>query len=89
MWEISLKDTGLWKKKHYFYPGINLPVIKTFISSVDNCINTLRREVYISILKHPSLLAEEVKAIDSLSRDVSLTIKPADKGKALVVMDTS
>lgn len=84
--EICLKDTGLLKHSQ-FMPYINSSVIYTFITTVRNGLNQIRHSGNRQCTRNMSSI--ELRAIKNLSEDVSITIKPADKDGALVVMDTS
>lgn len=81
--EICLKDTGL-RKHSQFMPYLNSPVIDMFITTVRNGINQIRHSENRQYTRNIWL-----GAIKILLDDVSITIKPADKGGAFVVMDTS
>ncbi|XP_075684577.1 uncharacterized protein LOC142652784 [Rhinoderma darwinii] len=86
--EITLREVRLHKKS-LNQPYISEPAIDAFINIVKQRIRILRESENGRFVGPPNLTRDEMVAIDGLSRDVSLTIKPADKGGALVVMDTS
>lgn len=72
-----------------FVPSAPAHPIETFISVVRRNIGKLRTERERESLKHPNLTTNEIRAMKSLTGDPRLTIKPADKGGAIDLHDTS
>lgn len=72
-----------------FVPPVNSPPIETYVSLVKKDIDTLRTRCLDMPLKHPNLNSQETVALRELVDDPRLTIKPADKGGPIVIMDTS
>lgn len=85
--EITLRDVGLCKKSN-FTPVINSSAIDTFIAAVKNGVCDLRERINPCIPRSNMSKAEKA-AIRGLAQNDTFIIKPADKGGALVVMDTS
>ncbi|CAJ0964876.1 unnamed protein product [Ranitomeya imitator] len=83
---FSLSMFGLYNKSD-FVPPANDPVIETFCRFVKADKARLRHNK-IRCGK-PNLTHAERREIGVLKNNKSITIKPADKGMALVVMDTS
>ncbi|XP_075684661.1 uncharacterized protein LOC142652871 isoform X2 [Rhinoderma darwinii] len=70
-------------------PPTNMPVIDAFISAVKHDLGVLKSTPGDFGFSHPNLTKSELMALHELSHDKNITIKPADKGGAVVVMDTS
>lgn len=85
--EISFLETGL-RKTSQFMPNINVPAVDTFMLAVRNGISSIRQTLDNETIPQNMTWAETC-AIKRLMQDDSLTIKPADKGGAVVVMDSS
>ncbi|CAJ0917147.1 unnamed protein product [Ranitomeya imitator] len=84
---LQLKGLGL-RTPSTFMPPRNNPHIETFISLVERDMEIFNREVNQGKFQHQTNLTHMEKlALDELSTDKSLIIKPADKGGAIVVMD--
>ncbi|CAJ0940184.1 unnamed protein product [Ranitomeya imitator] len=83
---LSLSKLGLHNKSDFVHPEHD-PVVETFSKFVKADIAKVRK----SNLKFgkSNLTFAERKEIGALRKNKSITIKPADKGGALVVMDTS
>lgn len=58
-----------------------------FTTLVKNDIITLKNNVIDSI-KHPNITREEINALQELSKNDRITVKPANKGGAIVIMTT-
>ncbi|CAJ0930958.1 unnamed protein product [Ranitomeya imitator] len=86
---LQLSKLGL-RIPSTFMPPKNYPPIETFISLVEKDIETFNREVHLGKFHHQTNLTQQEKlALNKLSTDKTLTIKPADKGGAIVVMDST
>ncbi|CAJ0950769.1 unnamed protein product [Ranitomeya imitator] len=71
-----------------FMPPKNSPPIETFISLVERNIDAFHRDLHLGKFhSHTNLLPSEKLALDQLSADKTLVVKPADKGGAIVIMD--
>ncbi|XP_066465500.1 uncharacterized protein [Eleutherodactylus coqui] len=86
---FSLVGTGLRNKSTYQPPTSN-PQIEVFAKLVLKDIEKLRSKTLGNKrrLKN-NLNMRERKALNSLAQDDAIVVKPADKGGAIVVMDTS
>ncbi|XP_073439027.1 uncharacterized protein [Dendrobates tinctorius] len=86
---LQLTNLGL-RTRSTFMPPKGNPPIETFISLVERDIEIFHREVNQGKFHHHTNLSrEERMALDDLSSDRSLVIKPANKGGSLVIMDRS
>src|SRR5690606_5120937 len=63
--------------------------LKSYIKSVRTDINNHYASQSSSKPLRSNLSSSEIKGLNSLKNDASITIKPADKGGAIVIMDTS
>ncbi|CAJ0968529.1 unnamed protein product [Ranitomeya imitator] len=79
---LQLKDLGL-RTPSSFMPPKDKPIIETFITLVERDMETFNHEIHYQT----NLTTEEKLALDQLSTDKSLVIKPADKCGAIVIMD--
>lgn len=85
---LCLKDFDL-NVKSDFSPNVNNSSIDAFIDLVKADIDLLRKHSQQLPFKYPNMTHAEIAAVNTLSHDHSLTIKPADKGGGIVVMDTT
>ncbi|CAJ0941272.1 unnamed protein product, partial [Ranitomeya imitator] len=84
---LQLKDLGL-RTPSSFIPPRDKPPHETFITLVERDMETFNREVNLGRFHYKTnLTAEEKLALDQLSTDKFLVIKPVDKGRAIVIMD--
>ena len=75
---LKLRQKSNWK------PPAGSPNLETFASMNDMTLG----KSYFPKVKKQNITQAEREALKSLSKDQSITIKPADKGGAIVVMDT-
>lgn len=73
--------------KYDFNPTVTSNAIDTYVNLVKNDINALRNEVTYSI-RYPNITREEIFAPMELSLNDNITIKLADMGGGIVIMDT-
>ena len=73
----------VFRNRSKFNPGCENPSIQTFCRVVEKDI----LETYKTNLSHSNMNPEEKLAIQELSRDNDIIIKPADKGGAIVVQN--
>ncbi|CAJ0953503.1 unnamed protein product [Ranitomeya imitator] len=83
---LSLDMFGLYNKSD-FVPPVHDPVVDTFCKFVKADVAKLKSNG--NRWGRSNLTYAERKEIGILKRNKSITIKPADKGGALVVMDTA
>lgn len=65
--------------EHYIY---------IYISLIKKEIEDLRSDQEQVPLRHPNLTANEIRALNELANNKNITIKSADKGGGVVIMDT-
>lgn len=63
--------------------------VDTFTELVKNDVSVLSKSDNFSTFKYPNMTREEITALDELARNHDISIKPADKGDWVGVMDTS
>ncbi|XP_040292328.1 oocyte zinc finger protein XlCOF22-like [Bufo bufo] len=80
MFDLSLKSN--------FNPVINEPAIEAYVAAVKSDIQRLKMMHSVQPFSHPNVTADEMVALNELKHDPELTIKAADKGGAVVVLDT-
>ncbi|CAJ0935698.1 unnamed protein product [Ranitomeya imitator] len=69
-------------------PPKNSPPIETFVSLVERDIDGFHRDLHLGKFHfHTNLSPSEKLALERLSSDKTLVVKPADKGGAIVIMD--
>ncbi|XP_066453998.1 uncharacterized protein [Eleutherodactylus coqui] len=83
---FTLQDTGLYNKSTFQQPN-NVHAIETYVGLVNRDVQKLRSS-HTNVRYHNNLNYVERQALSGLSLDRSITIKPADKGGAVVVMDS-
>lgn len=83
---LCLKDFDLNIPSN-FVPNLNVHPVETFIGLVRNDISMLQTHESAQS-SHPNM-TNDITALQELSNNHGLTIKPADKGGAVVVMNTS
>ncbi|XP_040296015.1 uncharacterized protein LOC121007839 [Bufo bufo] len=89
MSDFTLGSLNLFSKSN-FVPVINEPSVDAYISAVRQGISELRlSSTGKPDFRYPNLTTAEIEALESLRSDPTLTLKPADKGGAVVVMDTT
>ncbi|XP_040294482.1 zinc finger protein 436-like [Bufo bufo] len=86
--ELTLNDIQLHLKSD-FTPVVNHVAVDTFINAVRLDLKTLKASGVEGMCVKRNMKAEETKALKELSTNPCLTIKPADKGGAVVVMNTT
>lgn len=74
--------------KSDFLPMIQCPAIETYINLVKSEVECLKQIENNKPLSHPNLSSAEIQALQELDQNQNLTIKSADKGGGVVVMDT-
>lgn len=74
------------KLRSTFSPQITHSTLETYIRLVQADIKKLNWQ---TTPRYMNLKAHDVKFLQTLGKDTTLTIKPADKGGALVIMNTS
>ncbi|XP_066434935.1 collagen alpha-1(XXI) chain-like [Eleutherodactylus coqui] len=86
---FSLVDVGLHNKSNFQPPASNHHV-EVFADQVLRDVEKLRHKMLRRPKeKHQNMSKLELEAIKNLSTDQTLTIKPADKGGAIVIMDAT
>ena len=83
--EKTILSSKLLKSETTHRPPPGSPILETFATLNDLQLNKCK----IISPNHKNLQANEKMAIDSLFKDKTITIKPADKGGAIVVLDTN
>ena len=82
----ELGDTNLRKKSTFIPPHTSIPFeIHTFEKAIFNEIDTLNTEDYKPF---NNMTKDEHQALDQLQKNQLITIKPADKGGGIVILDT-
>lgn len=85
---FCLKDLNLMLKSD-FSPMVQASAIDTFINLVKQDVNMLKTSDTCVSFKYPNMTKEEIQALNELSDNHNITIKPADKGGGVVVLKTS
>lgn len=85
---FRLRDVDLYIPSD-FVPNIQSNAIDAYIDAVKKDIKALRCSSENLRFSHPNMSKCEFEALDELVHNHDLTIKPADKGGGIVVMDTS
>lgn len=83
---FRLKDFELSVKSEFSPPTVFHP-IETYLNLVKNDLNILRFEDEHRPLVQPNLTRVEIDALKELTENRKITIKPADKGGGIVIMD--
>ncbi|CAJ0950154.1 unnamed protein product [Ranitomeya imitator] len=87
--KLSITSLGLRTPSKYNPPHI-YHATETFISLVDREVKQFSHEQQLGLYPvHSNLSLVEKQALSSLQNNKSITIKPADKGGAIVVMNYS
>ena len=76
---LKLRQKSKWK------PPSGSPNLETFANMNDMSLG----KSYFHKIKKQNITNAEREALKSLSKDGNITIKPADKGGSIVVMDTA
>ncbi|XP_040269908.1 uncharacterized protein LOC120985791 [Bufo bufo] len=85
--ELSLFNTGLYVKSN-FNPVIDHPGVDAFSLAIRRDLDKLKHDSENNDLRFGNISSDEIAAMGSLASDHNLTIKSADKGGGVVVMDT-
>ncbi|XP_040275793.1 TAR DNA-binding protein 43-like [Bufo bufo] len=86
--ELTLNNVQLHLKSD-FTPVVNHVAFDTFVNAVRIDLETLKTSGDEGMCVKRNMRLEETKALKELSNNPCLTIKPADKGGAVVVMNTT
>lgn len=86
--EFKLKDFELYIKSDFLPPTVFHPV-ETFVNLVKADFEKFRIDSLHKPLSYPNMTHNEIQALNELTNNHTITIKPADKGGGIVVMDTS
>lgn len=86
--ELCLGDSDL-RLSGDFSPNIHSHALDKFCDHVKNDIKDFQSSHDFTRFKHPNITGGEFQALGGLVYNHDLTIKPADKGGGVVVMDTS
>lgn len=84
---FSLKKLGIQPKSD-FTPFLHAQPLDMYIDLVQQEIAAIRKN-HETELKHPNMTHDEIVALRELTENTALTIKPADKGGGIVVMNTT
>ncbi|XP_041429831.1 uncharacterized protein LOC121397286 [Xenopus laevis] len=84
--DVPWYDTIKCRPRSNFFPPMTNHCVETFVQAVERDVNKLKWP--IKRHKAQNLSRAEKDALHNLKSDTSITIKPADKGGAIVVMDT-
>ncbi|CAJ0960947.1 unnamed protein product [Ranitomeya imitator] len=85
--KITIDSLGL-RNPSTFMPPKSYHAVETFISLLDRDIKSTVHDQHLGLLPvQHNLNPSEKQALDSLSRNKNIIIKPADKGGATVVMN--
>ncbi|CAJ0960945.1 unnamed protein product [Ranitomeya imitator] len=85
--KITIDSLGL-RNPSTFMPPKSYHAVETFISLLDSDIKSTVHDQHLGLLPvQHNLNPSEKQALDSLSRNKNIIIKPADKGGATVVMN--
>lgn len=84
---FSLKQYKLRKDSDFIPPMVSHP-IQTFHDLVKKDLDQLQKMTEGSKLNHPNMTRAELAAMKELADNTLITIKPADKGGAVVVWGT-
>lgn len=68
---------------------VQASAIDTFINLVKQDVNMLKTSETFVSFKYPNMTKEEIQALNELSDNHNITIKPADKGGGVVILNTS
>lgn len=71
-----------------FNPNIQGPALETYMNLVKSDLDALRGSIGDGGIRHPNIRREEMAAMNNLASNKNITIKLADKGGAIVIMDT-
>ncbi|XP_056408807.1 uncharacterized protein LOC130317324 [Hyla sarda] len=86
---INTQTLGI-KIPSRFTPPRGPPAVETFIDFIKRDISSLRKEISKGTLHYPNnFTSSEIRALGDLQNDKAIIIKPADKGGAIVVQDTT
>lgn len=84
---FSLKKLGIQPKSD-FLTFFHAQPLDMYIDLVQQEIAEIRKEQDTE-LRHPNMTHNEIEALKELTENTALTIKPADKGGGIVVMNTT
>lgn len=85
------RDPSKWQERHpHWYPDkVKNNRSEGLVRWIDNILDAINGELQTNVSKlHNNLTAEQRAALKALASDESIVIKPADKGGALVVLDS-
>ncbi|XP_044136829.1 olfactory receptor 6C75-like [Bufo gargarizans] len=86
--ELTLGGLDLHLKSN-FTPVVSESAIDAYITAVKSEVSQYKQSCDTNMFKSPNLTRLEIEAIEQLRNDPLLTVKPADKGGGIVVLDTA